>query len=312
MPYDELEFVEWLRRRQSAHPAVALGIGDDMAALTLPPGFVLVSSDMLLDGIHFDTARHAPALIGRKAIACGLSDCAAMAVQPVAATVSVALPVSWGSAESHALYEGLFALAAEFGTAIVGGDTTRWPNPLAVDVTIAAVPLPGIDPVTRSGARVGDQLYVTGALGGSILGRHLTFTPRITAAREIAHAAGIRLHAMMDISDGLSLDLWRLCQASGVGAILEESLLASVIHEDARTLAARDGKPPLDHAFSDGEDFELLIALADDDGGGSDTRHGGVAAALGLIPIGRMADKGLQLRRCDGTLEPLVPRGYVH
>lgn len=302
MAKDELEFVNWLRTRQRPHPAVALGIGDDMAVLAPEQGLWLVSCDMLLDGVHFDAARQPLALIGRKAVACGLSDCAAMAARPRAITVSLALPADRSLADAQELFRGMSAIAEEYDTSIVGGDTARWKHPLAIDVAVVAASFEGIDPITRAGAKPGDNLYVTGPLGGSLRGRHLTFTPRIIEARAIAEALGTRLHAMIDISDGLSLDLWRMCQASGVGALLNEQQLGPVIHEDARAASREDGRTPLDHALNDGEDFELLLAAEGD----------ASVPGVPLWAIGQVTPSQLRLRRAGGKIEPLEPRGYVH
>lgn len=299
---DELQFVEWLRGQCRKSAAVKLGVGDDMAVLKMPAGQTLVASDMLLDGVHFDTRRHTLQQIGRKAVACSLSDCAAMAVEPVAATVSVSLPAKTTFSDAKELYNGVLGIADEYGLAIVGGDTTSWKHPLAIDVAVVATPYEGIEPVTRSGARAGDGLFVTGHLGGSLLGRHLTFTPRVREARVLAETLGRRLHAMLDISDGLALDLWRMCQSSCVGAALDEQLLERVISEDARRAATADGIAALDHALADGEDFELLLAV------GGEIAHPPVT----LYPIGRITEANLVVRRTDGKVEPLEPRGYVH
>lgn len=303
MSCDELEFVEWLRsQEQPRREDVALGIGDDMAALAAHAGLVLLTSDMLLDGVHFDTGRHSPAQIGRKAMACSLSDCAAMAVGPAAATVSVALPRQWSMEEAQQLFGGMLDMAGGFETVIVGGDTNRWGHPLAIDVTVAAAPYPNVDPVTRYLARPGDRLYVTGKLGGSLSGRHLAFTPRVREAQRLGEALGVRLHAMMDMSDGLSLDLWRMCRASKVGAVLDEQLLGAVVHDDARALAAQDGRAALEHALNDGEDFELLLAVE------------GEAAVEGvpLYAVGKIVSEGYTIRRMDGRVEVLAPQGFVH
>ncbi|MFH1109868.1 MAG: thiamine-phosphate kinase [Planctomycetota bacterium] len=299
---DELQFVEWLRGRQPRHSAVVVGIGDDMAVLTATSDRILVSSDMLLDGVHFDTGRHSLFAIGRKAIACSLSDCAAMAVRPIAATVSVALPGSLPLAGAEELYRGMFSMAEEFDLAVAGGDTTRWPHPLVIDVAVTATPYPGIDPVLRSGARPGDLLYVTGTLGGSLLDHHLTFHPRVREAVALSRKLGKRLHAMIDISDGLSLDLWRLCTESKAGAELDERQLQAVVSDDAMRAASADGRTALDHALSDGEDFELLLAVEGDATG----------VGIPVYPIGRITPSGLTIVREDGRVEPLEPRGYVH
>ncbi len=313
MSVNELEFVEWLRKQarlgstggvtpDGTRRVVELGIGDDMAMVVTPAGRWLMSSDMLLDGVHFETGRHSLSQIGRKAIASALSDCAAMAVCPIAATVSIALPTDHKLADAQELYGGMSAVAAEFALTIVGGDTTCWDHPLAIDVAVTGRPYDGVEPVTRSGATVGDALYVTGPLGGSVLGRHLGFTPRIPEAKALAEQLGSRLHAMIDISDGLALDLWRICKASNVGATLDENQLEAVISEDARRASAADGRPLIDHLLGDGEDFELLLAV-----------DGEIASpAATLYRVGEVTASGLALRTTDGRVNPLEPKGYVH
>jgi len=299
---NELEIVEWLRAQQVSHPHVKVGIGDDMAVLQCSTDQMLLSCDFLLDGVHFDTARHKPEEIGRKAVACSLSDCAAMAVRPVGALMSVALPAKFSTASVQGLFRGALSIAAEYDVAIIGGDTTRWGHPLAVDVTIAAVAYEGIAPVTRGGARPGDAFYVTGPLGGSNLAKHMTFTPRVREARDLAATLQTDLHAMMDISDGLALDLWRMCKESNVGAILDERQLQAVVSEEARLAGEQDERSAVDHALTDGEDYELLLAV------------GGVVAKseVDLYAIGITTESELLIRRLDGRLEQLEPRGFIH
>lgn len=316
---DELQFIQWLRDRQAPRAAVKLGLGDDMAALETPAGTCLVSADMLLDGVHFDTKRHDLSRVGRKALACGLSDCAAMAVRPVAAFVSLALPDDFSLEAAKELYGGLMALADEYDVAVVGGDTNRWDAPLAIDVTVLATPFNGIDPVRRSGAKPGDALFVTGPLGGSILGRHLDFTPRVHEAKSLAESLGPNLHAMIDISDGLSLDLWRMCEASHVAALLWEEDLRAMTSDAAAQLAKDDGSPVLNHVLGDGEDFELLLAVACEAAVGQrDSR-----SPVSLFPIGEVLEEGaapifdtgghrVSMRRLDGTAGPVRPTGYIH
>ncbi len=310
MAHDELELVEWLRKQQPCDPRIALGIGDDMAVIAPQEGFLLIASDMMLDGVHFDSARDDLAAIGRKALACNLSDCAAMAVRPLAATVSLALPRGMVLDKVRELFRGMFALAKEFEVTVVGGDTTRWDHPLVIDVAITATAYAGIDPVTRFRARPGDRVLVTGKLGGSLKsGRHLRFVPRVREAKYIAEALDVQLHAMMDISDGLSLDLWRMCQTSGVGAVLSERELQRVVHDDVPPggTAHGDGDPSecrsaVERALSDGEDFELLLAV---DSQADFSR-------LGLHPVGDIVADGYAMRRGDGTVVDTQPRGYVH
>ncbi|MCH7592473.1 MAG: thiamine-phosphate kinase [Planctomycetes bacterium] len=329
----ELDFVEWLRGQRNSEfriwrsqlagqnsefsdpvrkPTVSLGIGDDMAVLETSSGKWLMSSDMLLDGVHFDAKSQPLAKIGRKAVACCLSDCAAMAVRPVAITVSLAIPKSQSLDRTKELMDGMWAMADEFETQIVGGDTTRWDNQLVIDVAIVAQPYEGVEPVLRAGARLGDTLYVTGPLGGSgLAGKensefswpgHLTFTPRVREARTLAEKLGARLHAMIDISDGLSLDLWRICRASGVGATLSQRELEPVVSDAAKKAGKADGRSALDHALSDGEDFELLLAVEEEI----------VDVSFSVYRIGEITDGDLLLKDVDGRCKPLDPKGYVH
>lgn len=273
-----------------------------MAVVATAHGTILVSSDMLVDGVHFDSTKHDLGVIGRKAVCCGLSDCAAMAVEPVCVTVSVALPDRMDLSDAQQLLDGAMRAATEYEAVVVGGDTTRWLHPLVIDVAVTAQPYEGFSPIYRSGARLGDRLFVTGPLGGSILGRHLTFVPRVAEAKALTTALENRWHASIDISDGLSLDLSRVCEASGVGAELDEQLMETVISEDAKRLAKEDGVSALDHALSDGEDFELLLAV----------QEGPIPQKPALYPIGRIVDGGLSIRRKNGSLATLEPKGFLH
>jgi len=301
MPDREHPLVEWLARRAGEDDRVPLGIGDDMAEVFVPDSSVLVSTDMLLDGVHFDSRVHPFDAIGRKALACCLSDCAAMAATPLAALVSVALSDRMSDADIRRLFDGIIALSEEYDVPIAGGDTTRWANPLAIDVSILAVA--GERVVTRAGARVGDDLWVTGCLGGSLRGRHMNFLPRVSEAIEILDELGDGLHAMIDISDGLSLDLHRMCRASGVGALLYEEALAHAASEDADLLSREDGRSILDHVLTDGEDFELLMAVKL-----ADAPVPAMHARIGEI----VAGDSITLVHADGRREALEPAGYSH
>lgn len=307
MTGDELAIHDWLRRIQQNHRSAEVGIGDDMAVLHWPSQQMLISSDMLLDGVHFDSASQTPSQIGRKAIACALSDCAAMAVKPVGVTVSLALPGSMTLDNVKNLYKGFEEITNRFDVCLAGGDTTRWGHPLAIDVSVVAQPYENIKPITRNGAKPGDKLFVTGYLGGSINGRHLRFIPRVKEAYVLAQSFGGTLHAMMDLSDGLSLDLWRMCQSSCVGARLCEDLLQKVIHDDAKQLACCDERSPLDHALSDGEDFELLLAV---DGDVEDSLWRSIDVAL--YSVGEIVESGYEMLHSDGHCETIAPEGFVH
>ncbi|GMU23855.1 MAG: thiamine-monophosphate kinase [Phycisphaerae bacterium] len=303
----ENALIAWLRQRFPADAArVPVGIGDDAAVVRFGNALIAITTDMLLDGVHFDTREHSLEQIGRKAIACSLSDCAAMGCTPVAATTSIALPAVMSLSEVQRLYEGMGQMADRFDCPLVGGDTTSWPGRLAIDVALFGEPMSTRGPILRSGASPGDTIYVSGPLGGSILGRHLSFTPRLDLARRLVDEP--ELNAMMDLSDGLSMDLHRLCQASGFGAELETTLLEAAISDAARQRSAVTGRAPLDHALNDGEDFELLLTAG----------PGLPAQSLGLIPVGRITEAApagptrMRLRHPDGHLSPVEPRGYEH
>lgn len=251
----EFAFIDWIRSQQRATSRVLVPACDDLAILKNDPDdLLLVGIDQVLDGVHFDSSKHSPEQIGAKVINRNLSDCAAMACLPSAAVVSVALPKGTDGEYAKRLYLGMKRAGEAFDCPIVGGDTGSWDQRLALSVAIVGRSA-GIAPVRRSGARTGDSIYVTGPLGGSILGRHLTFTPRIREARELATRH--RISSMIDLSDGLSRDLAHLCRESGVGAVIDASLIP--IHDDVRTLAG----DPLEHALHDGEDHELCFTSPD-------------------------------------------------
>jgi thiamine-monophosphate kinase len=247
-----------------------------------------------MDGVHFDSKVHPPRSIGRKVMNRNLSDCAAMACLPAAAVTTAALPQGVGIEYARELYLGLRDAADPFGCEIVGGDTGSWHGKLVLTVTILGRSA-GIEPLTRSGAKRGDGIYVTGPLGGSILGRHLTFEPRIALARQLAGTG--KVTAMIDLSDGLSRDLVHVCTHSGVGAIIDADQVP--IHPDAITVS-RDGHSPLDHALSDGEDHELLLTGKLDEFGPP------------LVRVGRITEQpGMLLMTGSGPVA-LSPAGWEH
>src|SRR5579871_3911035 len=168
----EFAFIDWVRRQTPADARVLIGPGDDTAALRLTPGApCLVTTDMLLEGSCFRLAEAGAYRVGRKAMAVNLSDIAAMAARPVAAVVSVGLTREGGRALGEELYRGLRDAADAFATPIIGGDTNSWDGPLVISVTLLGEATPR-GAVRRAGARAGDWLFVTGPLGGSILGKH--------------------------------------------------------------------------------------------------------------------------------------------
>ncbi|MGB9625759.1 MAG: thiamine-phosphate kinase [Phycisphaerae bacterium] len=313
MPKGELAFVEWLRGVCRVDPArVLIGIGDDMAAVALDGRLVLTTADMLLDGVHFDTRVQSLRRIGRKAVACSLSDCAAMAARPRGAMVSVALPNAMSMDDARQLYDGMLAIGAEYDCPIIGGDTTSWDHPLAIDVSMIAEPMSKRGPVRRSGAQPGDVLLVTGALGGSLAGRHLDFTPRLADAEFLVNELGESLHAMIDITDGLAIDAFRICQASGCAACFDVNLLTAAASDDARRASQCDGRSLVDHVLNDGEDFELLLAVPPPALPNlNEAPH--VPMPVGeIVPLAPGESPGLRIRHAGRRIEPLEPGGYQH
>ncbi|NLF70626.1 MAG: thiamine-phosphate kinase [Candidatus Anammoximicrobium sp.] len=304
----EAAFLSWLRSQVPGHPRLQLGIGDDAAILDLASNSrCVLTTDMLNDGVDFVWGQCDGRLVGRKSLAVNLSDLAAMAAQPLAALVSLTLPRRDALAVGQQLYQGLLPLADEFDVAIAGGDTGSWDGPLVIGITALGVATER-GPLLRSGARPGDAIIVTGSFGGSLLGRHFRFTPRVREALLLNER--YRLHAATDVSDGLALDLSHITQESGCGALVEAA--AVPIADDAHRLAAADGgrTTPLEHALGDGEDFELILAAPPEE-----------AARLLRdqpldVPLTRIgtftAERGLRIKTPDGRCEPLPPRGYEH
>jgi thiamine-monophosphate kinase len=299
----EFDYIEWLRQKTPADPRVLIGPGDDAAGISLTPGVpYLVTTDMLMDGTCFRLAEAGPKLVGRKAMAVNLSDIAAMAGQPVAAVVSVALPQTGGRALAEALYLGMRELADSYKVAIVGGDTNSWTGPLVISVALIGEAT-ARGAVRRCGARPGDRLLVTGPLGGSIRGKHLSFTPRVREALQL-HAQ-VDIHAMIDISDGLSADVNHICEESGCGAVLHAEAIP--IAADAHMIG--DHRSPLEHALTDGEDFELVFAVNAEDAQRLLTEQ--PIQGIALTAIGSCVDSGLWLETRERR-ERLEPIGYVH
>jgi thiamine-monophosphate kinase len=300
----ESEFIHWLRDRLPTSPALRLGPGDDAAILRLGDrAECVVSVDLVSDGVDFTLGSVDPRRIGRKALAVNLSDMAAMAAKPVAAVVALLLPRDNGLQLAQQLYEGLLPLAERYSLAIAGGDTNSWDGPLAISITVIGE-VTAAGPLLRSGARPGDRIFVTGAFGGSILGHHLDFEPRVQAALDLHRQ--YPLHAGMDISDGLSLDLSRLCAESGVGAVVE----LDCVPVAPAAYQLDDKQSPREHALGDGEDFELLLAVPPDVAGMLLERQ---PVNVPLTDIGCFtAEPQILARDTDGSVAPLPIRGYQH
>ncbi len=316
----EFAFIDWIRERTAkAARGMLVGPGDDCCVFDVSPdGRVAATTDMLLEGTHFDLKSITAYDLGWKSAGVSLSDIAAMGMEPIALLAAVGLPDLSGVASAKAdasgrafaeeMYRGMRALADRFGVPVAGGDVTSWKQPLTVVCTTALGRCPDAsgEPVLRSGARVGDVIVVTGELGGSLLGRHAHFMPRVAEA--LAIARGYSPHAMIDISDGLSSDLAHIAIESGVGAAVEEALIP--VSADAVAMSKSDGRTPVDHALNDGEDFELLVTLSEAD---ASRLVGAPPFETRLTRIGRIVEgHEMRLRSRDGGERTLEPGGYEH
>jgi thiamine-monophosphate kinase len=298
----EFDYIRWLRAQIAHSQRVRVGVGDDCAVLEPSNHLTLITTDMLLDGSHFRLADVGPRRVGRKALAVNLSDMAAMGGRPTIAVVSVGLPRLNTARIAEEVFHGMKSLADEYGVAIVGGDTNTWDGPFVISITQLGEPGPR-GPLLRSGAKPGDWLLVTGSLGGSILGKHLDFTPRVREALALQDQVAPR--AMIDISDGLAADVGHIAEESNCGFVLFAEKIP--ISDAAR--AMKDDIAPLRHALGDGEDFELAFTVSPEDGQRLlETQPLDVSLAwIGLC----VAQSGLYLETA-GRREPLSALGYSH
>ncbi len=307
-PMGEFDLIAWIRRQTSTGGRISLGIGDDCALVQPSSGAgVLVTTDMLMDGCHFRLGEASAVEVGYKALAVNLSDIAAMAGIPVAAFVAVALPRGDAVAIAQGLHSGMAPLAGRFGVELAGGDTNAWDGPLVVTITVLGETT-GRGAVRRSGARAGDAIAVTGPLGGSLAsGRHLRPQPRISEALKIHERVSI--HAMIDLSDGLASDLGHiLVESGGLGALLDADSIP--IHLEALAACRLDGRTPLEHALTDGEDFELCLTL---DPADYDRLAANLPDGVSLFRVGTIIrEPGIRLQHADGSIEPILARGFDH
>jgi thiamine-monophosphate kinase len=320
----EMEFVNWLQARWPGRkPGLVLGIGDDAALIRVGRGRELIlTTDLSIEGVHFLQNLHPPRSVGHRALARGLSDIAAMAGTPRFALISLALSKSANSGWVEDFYAGAHSLARRYGVTIIGGDTALVSHNSFVDVVVAGE-VPAGTALQRSGAQPGDWIFVSGRLGISALGLRLLKTPvAATSSKQAIRAhlfpmprieLGLFLRekclasALMDLSDGLSSDLTRLCQASGVGAAVEASKIPRP------TASAKGNLNParaLDLALNGGEDYELLFTVPARKLNRIPARfHGLPLHCIGEI---RQATKGLSLILAEGASRPLEPGGWDH
>jgi thiamine-monophosphate kinase len=325
MFHSEEAFVRWLQRRMAVERGdVQVGIGDDAAVVRASAGRdLIVTADFSIEGVHFSRRIHPASSVGHRALARSLSDIGAMGGQPRFALVSLALSKRLPRRWVEQFYAGLASLAAAYGVTVIGGDTSLVAGEAAADVTMLGDISRG-KALLRSGARPGDLVFVSGRLGQAELGLRLLrarslrkdwmVTPKTRAVAIRAHLypeprcalgkflSGNRLaSSAMDLSDGLSLDLSRLCQASGVGARLVEGQIPCpeiAPIKEARRLA-----------LSGGEDYELLFTVPP----ARAARLPRVFQRMVLHQIGEITrPKQLVLIRLDGKEIPLQPAGYDH
>ena len=266
---------------------VEIGPGDDCALVRFGQNLQLLKTDCVVEGIHF--LPETPArTVGWKALCRAISDIAAMGGEPLDAVITVAIPPDRELAWLTDLYAGLNEAAARYGVNLVGGETSRSPRSVFVSVALTGK----VDKerlVTRAGGKIDDRLYVTGRLGGSLQGKHLSFEPRLAESRWLTQ--NFKLHAMIDLSDGLGSDLPRLAKASGAGFEIDLSVLPK-----------NEGCSE-EQAISDGEDYELLFAVGNDVGPKIEQGWKEVFPELSLTCIGRLTER---------TGDSLNKPGYDH
>ncbi len=288
---------------RAPHPSVVAGIGDDCAVLRNvdPEKYLLFTCDPVVEGVHY-RAGTPMRRVGWKAMARNLSDIAAMGGLPRWAVVSLGLRPDATVREVRQLYAGMKAVADQFGCAIVGGDTTHVKREQFVVVAmIGEVEKSHL--ALRSGARVGDSVFVTGRLGGSLRGKHLTFRPRIDEGRWLT--AHFSIHGMIDLSDGLSSDLHRLVEAG------REKIGFEIFTAEIPIASA--GRGSVLSALNDGEDFELLFTIDPRDVTALRTKWAR-RFRLELTEIGRVirARGGVWQIDRQGHRRVLQPGGYNH
>jgi thiamine-monophosphate kinase len=326
----EFSLIASIRRRMDGRypPEVALGIGDDCAVLQPQVGMEwVITTDTQVEDVHFRRAWLTPYQIGWRAMAVNLSDIAAMGAQPFGALAALTLPAATETAFFDQLLDGLCDLGLRFGCPLIGGNLARDPAHLSLSLTVLGR-VPRGTSVLRAGARPGDEIWVSGRLGGSAAGLQ-TFLQTIplsdatgTALRQryaqpwprVREASFLRasgqLTGMIDLSDGLAGDLGHVCEESGIGAqIVAEAL---PLESGVREVAAALGEDPLEFALRGGEDFELcctaapgtLTPLLDE----FHRRFGIDLTRVGLMT----SERSLRLGHADGSQTPLSPQAFDH
>jgi thiamine-monophosphate kinase len=336
----EFEFIKRLRERatlssqSSQHNQLVTGIGDDAAIVRSTSGKdTVIATDLLVEDIDFRRSTVPPYFLGHKALTVSLSDIAAMGARPRWCLTSIGLSEDvWHTEFLDSFYDGLFELARQYDVQLVGGDTSRTSDKIVIDsVLIGECTADSV--VRRSGASRGDQIFVTGTLGGSAAGlrliergahladqnlgstetqvldqillRHLKPDARVGWGMVLGQE---RLAtAMIDISDGLSSDLTHVCSESGVGSLIESSLLP--IDHQVAELCGRRALDPLQLALHGGEDFELLFTVKPNNVPHLPKRVDGV----GITRIGEVRPASEGVKISEGTrVWELTPKGWKH
>jgi len=293
----ELEFIQYLQRRFRPRRPVVIGIGDDCAVLEYTRDkYLLLATDMIIEGVHF-SKKARPFQIGWKAIAVNISDIAAMGGEPKYALVSVGIPRAKNMRFRKDLTGGIKKICDKFGISVIGGDTNSSAKTV-VSVTLLGEVRKG-RLATRSGAGEGDLIFVTGALGER-KAKHMHFTPRIKESQILVK--NFKINSMIDLSDGLSMDLNRLAKSSNTGACVYKSLVP-----------LSEKSEPLNKAVFAGEDFELLFtaSLAESK---KIIKRMGEKEDLPVTLIGEVMPKrfGIKLVEEDGRVVRLKPKGFRH
>jgi len=331
----EFDFIDSLRRRvASTGQSLVAGIGDDAAVLRNSAGKeTVISADLLVEDIDFRRTTTPPYLLGHKALAVSLSDIAAMGSRPLWSIVSIGVPEDiWESDFVDHLYDGLLDLANRYGVQLVGGDTSRTNERVVIDSIVAGECSAGFA-VMRSGARPGDQIFVTGSLGAAAAGLRLIERGAHLAEQNLADEDSQKLDhvllrqlrpeprvgwgivlgeerratSMIDLSDGLSSDLNRICAASNAGALIDASLLP--VDDRVTELCGRRALDPLQLALHGGEDFELLFTVKPEQVARLPRRVDGVE----ITRIGQItaASEGIKISEGTRTWD-LEPAGWKH
>jgi thiamine-monophosphate kinase len=321
----EKEIISRVRRRARAGSGVVLGVGDDAAVVRINDAKdVIACCDLMVEGVHFRSERAGPAMIGHKALAVTLSDVAAMGGVARFAMVSIALPRRVSAAYVDEILQGIFDLAAACDVSIIGGDTSSSPDSLFIDTSVIGECSRG-RAVTRAGAQAGDTIFVTGSLGASALGlallekgyrldgveegsprgqailKHLRPHPQLALGREIGEA-GLAT-AMIDVSDGLSTDLWHILEESSCGAVIQAEKLPIAETDELEI-------DPLQFALHGGEEYELIFTARPerrDEVMQLSNSLGTRVTVIGEI----VTERGLRLEQ-DGAIEDVPPLGFEH